>query len=96
MSFVDSLTWHVMDATADDWESLEQILPHGRQFHGPVELVEAAALVVRLIAEGLMEEMQHQAVDPHDVAEDPMDYWFRMTPLGRSFWETEGAKYRDE
>ena len=42
--------------------SLEQILPHGRRFHGPVELVEAAALVVRLIAEGLMEEMQHQAV----------------------------------
>jgi hypothetical protein len=96
MTLLDSFTWHVMDATADDWESLEQILPHVHQFHGPVEPVETAKVIARLIDEGLMEAMHHEMVDPHDVAEDPIGYWFRITALGRSLWDTEGGRYRDE
>ena len=52
---LESLAWHVMDATADDWESLEQILPCLRETHGPVEAVVAAGVIARLMVEGLME-----------------------------------------
>ncbi|HKW93888.1 MAG TPA: hypothetical protein VJX92_18490 [Methylomirabilota bacterium] len=96
MALLDSLTWHVMDATADDWESLEQILPHLRRFHGVVDPSEAAEVIVRLVRDGLMEEMRHGSVDAQAVVKEPIEYWFRMTPLGRSLWDSEGAKYRDE
>ncbi len=85
-----------MDATADDWESLEQILPQVQRFHGAVAPPEVAEVIVRLVRDGLMEEMQHGSIDAQEVVREPVEYWFRMTPLGRSLWESEGARYRDE
>jgi len=93
---MDSLTWHVMDATADDWESLEQILPHVREFHGPVEPAAVAEIVGRLVREGLMEEMQRSVIDPEAVVADPIEFWFRMTPRGRAIWDAEGVRFRGE
>jgi hypothetical protein len=93
---MDSLTWHVMDATADDWESLEQILPHVREFHDPVEPVAVAEVVARLVRDGLMEEMRQQVIDPAAVVADPIEFWFRMTQRGRAVWDSEGPKFRDE
>lgn len=93
---MDSLTWHVMDATADDWESLQQIRPHVRAFHGPVEPAAIAALVARLVREGLMEEMRHPVIDPAAVVADPIEFWFRMTPRGRAVWDAEGVRFRSE
>jgi hypothetical protein len=91
---LDSLTWHVMDATADDWESLDQILPHVRETHGQVEAVAVAKVIARLIEEGLMEEMQRASVSAQAIVSDPIEYWFRMTPGGRATWETEGERWR--
>ncbi len=93
---MDSLSWNVMNATADDWESLEQILPQVRQFYGPVESAEVAKLVSRLVHEGLMEEMRNPVINPAAVAADPIEFWFRMTPRGRMAWESESLKYRGE
>jgi hypothetical protein len=93
---MDSLTWHVMDATADDWESLEQIQPHVREFHGPIEPVVIAEVVARLVREGLMEEMQHPVIDPPAVVADPIEFWFRMTRRGRAVWDAEGVRFRGE
>ncbi len=91
---LDSLTWHVMDATADDWESLEQILPHVCATHGPVEAIAAAEVIARLMAESLMEEMQHASVIPQAIVSNPIEYWFRMTPRGRDLWDAEGEHWR--
>jgi hypothetical protein len=91
---LDSLAWHVMDATADDWESLEQILPHVRETHGPAEAVVVAESIVRLMVEGLMEEMRHATVSPQAIVCNPIDYWFRMTPRGRAIWDTDGGHWR--
>jgi hypothetical protein len=85
-----------MDATADDWESLEQILPHVREFHGPIEGTAVAELIARLVGEGLMEEMQHPVIDPAQVVAEPIEFWFRMTSLGRATWDSEGVKFRGE
>jgi len=96
VALLDPLTWRVMNATADDWESLEQILLHVQQFHGIVDPSEVAEVVVRLVRDGLMEEMRHSSVGAQAVVDDPIEYWFRMTPLGRSLWDSDGARYRDE
>jgi len=91
----DALTWYVMDATADDWESLEQILPHVNRFCDPADAGMIAKTVARLVSEGLMEEMQHSPVDIEAVLQDPIEYWFRMTKRGREIWEAERVKYPD-
>jgi hypothetical protein len=91
---LDSLTWHVMDATADDWESLDQILPYVRETHGSVEALAVAEVIARLLGEGLMEEMQHASVSPPAVVSNPIEFWFRMTPGGRTIWDVEGERWR--
>lgn len=93
---MDSLMWHVMDATADDWESLEQILPHVREFQGPIEASAIAKLIAQLVAEGLMEEEQHSNPDPVAVLSDPTRFWFGMTSKGRELWDQHGTQYRGE
>ena len=93
---MDSLTWHVMDATADDWESLEQILPHVRKYHGPADPVAIAEAVARLVHDGMMEEMRQPVIDPAAVVVDPIEFWFRMTPRGRAVWDSEASRFRGE
>jgi hypothetical protein len=93
---LDSLAWNVMDATADDWESLEQILPHEHRYHGTADSEAVAATIVRLIAEGLMEEMRPAPVSPQAVIRQPVEVWFRMTPRGRILWETEATQHVGE
>ena len=96
MTNLDSLKWHVMDATADDWESIDQIRPHVCAYHGPESDVQ--------IFEALRELHQHRLVclmdeNGNGVSEfpgDPSKHWFAMTAVGRRLWDDEGAKYRFE
>jgi hypothetical protein len=39
-----------------------------------------------------MEEMQQGSVDVEAVVKKPVEYWFRMTPLGRSLWDSQGGR----
>ena len=80
----DSLAWELMNATADDRESLEQLVSQVRRFRGSVDPATAAEVVAGLVGEGLMEEMRGVTIEPAAVVADPSDYWFRMTPTGRS------------
>jgi len=93
---MDPLTYHVMNATADDWESLEQILPQVREFHGPIEPFAVAEAIARLVRDGLMEEMRHSVIDPAAVVAEPIEFWFRMTPRGRAAWDTQAVTFRGE
>ena len=81
---LDSLSWEVMNATADDWESLHQIMSRVCEFCGQVEPAAMAELIATLVDNGLMEEMQGRIVQSTDVLADPIDFWFRMTPMGRA------------
>jgi len=93
---LDTLSWHVMNSTADDWESLKQILPQVREFCGLVEESRVAEVIAQLIAEVFMEEMQGRQVRPEQVLGDPIEFWFRMTLKGRAIWEIAGGKYQGE
>jgi hypothetical protein len=84
-----------MDATADDWESLDQIQPAVDRSWQPTPRGIVAKEIVRLLQIGLFEEMPHQdrgdiEATAEAIVADPMRFWFRMTPRGRARWEQEG------
>jgi hypothetical protein len=82
---VDALSWEVLNATADDWESLEQIHQMVNRFFTPVDLQVITEAVDRLIADGLLERMLDGAKSA--------DGWFRMTDNGRVVWEASADTY---
>ena len=96
---LDEFTWHAMDAMADDWESLDQIVPHIERFLGAADRIGIAQLIVELISEGLLREkkrLPYQQLTTEMILQTPIEYWFSMTPAGRALWDSEGHKYRDE
>lgn len=83
-----SLTFWIMNATADDWESLDQIQPAVEQGWEPTPRVILAEEIVRLVQVGLLDEMPHRdrgngMLSVPAIVADPMHYWFRMTAEGR-------------
>ena len=96
---LDKFAFHAMDAMADDWESLEQIVPHLESFLGTTDHSRVARLIVELISEGLLREMEqlpYQHLTADMILQTPIEYWFSMTLAGRALWDSEGHKYRDE
>ncbi len=90
------LSWEIMNATADDWESLDQVMPSIMPHCGPVDAPAIARAIACLVNDGLMEEMRHGSVEPTSVVEDPMEYWFRMTPHGRELWDSQARRFVNE
>jgi hypothetical protein len=82
---IDALAWELLNATADDWESLDQLYPATRQFHPSVRREEVAEAIARLVAHGLFEKRPADA----PVAEG----WFRMTAAGRAVWEQTAERF---
>ena len=95
-TLIDQVTWYVLDAMADDWESLDQIVPHIERELAPVDRTEVARILLRLLGRGLIEEMGHDPVTREKLLRDSVEYWFAMTPQGRQVWETESAKHRND
>jgi hypothetical protein len=93
---MDSLTWHVMDALADDWESIAQIRPHVHEFVGLASDAQIFATLRRL-QEARLVEIVPVANQPADIFEsEPAACWFGMTEAGRKAWDSDGAKYRGD
>ncbi len=92
----DAISWEVLNATADDWESLEQVHPAVCRFVAPVSEGIVASVIARLVRDGLMEEMSGGVIDPAAIAANPTEFWFRMTPHGREVWEAEAARFQSE
>jgi hypothetical protein len=85
---LDELACHVMDTMADDWESIDQIVPHVERWLGPSERSRVASVLVDLISEGLVHEM-HQ-VDYEQLTVDmilqmPVEFWFSMSQRGVNY-----------
>ena len=93
---INQFLWRIMDATADDWESLEQIVLHFRRWYGGAEPSELADGIAQLVSGGLMEEMDGRAFTPHDLVREPAELWFGMDLTGRRLWETETPRFEDE
>jgi hypothetical protein len=89
---VDVISFWIMNATADDWESLDQIVPQVLETCSSVDSKSVAERIEALVGQGLMEEMRGRAVRSADVLVDPMEFWFRMTLKGRSTWSAMAEK----
>jgi hypothetical protein len=91
---LETLSFYVMNATADDWESLDQIMLDVAEFAEVADRPRVAKLIVDLLAEGLLEEMKQCPVTPKMIIQNPIEYWFGMTAKGRALWQTESQKHR--
>ena len=95
---LDVFEWHVLDATADAWESLDQIEPHVRTYCAEVSRLDVAEKILNLKALHLFEEMQHEHLEreaacANDLLVHPTEHWFRMTPVARMLWNTNRSRY---
>jgi hypothetical protein len=86
MSDVDRLSWEVLNATADDWESLAQIVPAVCRVVSDASASAVEAVVGRLDAAGLLE----RRIPP---GEPDGGAWFRMTSAGRVAWQAAADRY---
>ena len=96
MRSLDALTRHIMDAMADDWESVEWIRPHVDQYVGPASDEQIIAVLRQLYSDNLVEIMKVPTQRENVLKVQPMACWFGMTQAGRNLWHAEGVKYRDE
>jgi len=96
---IDEFTFHIMNAMADDWESLDQIVPDIEQIFGSVDRSEVVRLLVRLVSEDLVQEMKivkYESLISEMILKSPSRFWFTMTDKGRAFWDSEAPKYFDD
>jgi hypothetical protein len=95
MQALDSLTWHVMDAMADDWESIVQIRPHVRQYCGSIPDERIFQILRQLHENQLIKIMDADGHGTSSFPDDPSECWFCMSETGEALWDAEGSKYRD-
>ncbi len=93
---LDPVAWHVMDATADDWESVEQIIPDVERWLGPQDRQEIEIVIQVLLEKGLFEIMPLASPSTRGTPSDIRPLWFGMTTEGRRLWDRDGAFYRNE
>ena len=96
MESLDPLTWHVMDAMADDWESIAQIRPHVLQYCGATPDERIFQILRQLHENELIKIMDDDGYGTSSFPSDPSECWFCMSDAGEALWEAEGSRYRDE
>ena len=85
-----------MDATADDWESIAQVIPDVEQFLGPQDSKEIHKIILGLFDQGFLELMPLEGVTMESLKTDFGRCWFSMTQEGRRLWDLDGSFYRDD
>ena len=96
MPHVDLVTWYVLNAMADDWESIDQIEPQVRRFHGAVTRPAIVSLLRQLYEAGHLRIMDENGNQVGHFPESPATAWFSMTESGRLIWNESGIEYQDE
>jgi hypothetical protein len=96
MDDLNAVSWNILDAMADDWESVEQIEPFINEYVGLVSRDEIIKAIEDLYNKGLIEIMDNEKFSRLDILKDPSKYWFGMTDAGRKLWNSESNKYIKE
>lgn len=119
MNTLDKIAWEVLNATADDWENLEQIQEmicfdfspenyedreRGAYYLRPAEdapsLKQIADRIESLTEAGLLAARHEESGAPVcDLSDRSYVWraWFRMTPSGKSVWDSsEYAKLAEQ
>jgi hypothetical protein len=87
------LMWHVMNSTADDWESLAQIVPDVNRSLGPHEQDSVEETVRIAFANGYILAKTGDWQPAASLDQEITSYWFSMSEAGRKVWESETETY---
>jgi hypothetical protein len=96
MHSFDALSWHVMNAMADDWESIEQIRPVVYRHHGQASDKRIFQILRQLHENELIRVMDEDGYATAAFPADPTACWFSMTETGQTLWDSEATKYWNE
>ena len=84
MPKLDSLTFFVLNAMADDWESIVQIEPHVKEYQGPATREQIFEAIRGLHAGGFLRAMDENGYGIEGYPVEPDTAWFSMTDTGRA------------
>jgi hypothetical protein len=93
---LEALDFEIMNSTADDWESIEQIFPDVSHIQSTITQELVIQHILQLVRDGLIEEMNGGTPSTQDIIQYPKKYWFSMTKLGRERWDSEARRFYPE
>ena len=96
MSKLESLDFYILNSMADDGESIVQIEPHVKEFHGPNARDQLFESLRNLHARGYLRSMDENGDSVDRFPDDPTKAWFLMTNAGRAAFEENILYYDDD
>jgi len=90
---VDLLAWHIMEATADDWESVDQIIPEVEGRIGVQDPVMFHKVILELFENEFLELMPMTGITQQTLKDDPKKCWLTMSAKGRRVWNENSIHY---
>ena len=94
MRALDSITWHILLAMADDWESIVQIQDTLRRFAFEVPDAAVFDTLHELHRDAYIKIMGPDGQPSDAFPDDPTEYWFYFTPAGEELWASGEAQFR--
>ncbi len=96
MPKLDSLTFYILNAMADDWESIVQIEPQINEFHGSATREEIFEVIHSLHAGGFLRAMDENGYGINGYPSEQDTAWFSMTDTGLALFEENMEYYGDD
>jgi hypothetical protein len=97
---VTHLDWLVLDATADDFESIVQIADSVRRDLRQISRAELARHIIELLRDGFLQQFEPHEISLEDLAGVPErmqpPFWFGMTARGVEAWERFATEFDSE
>jgi hypothetical protein len=93
---LDPLVFYIMNAMADDWESINQIEPQVTRFVGPIERQDIFSVLRRLHENKFIAIRSEEGHALAGWPDCPEMGWFCMTDQGRRLWAENGHNYETE
>ncbi len=90
---IDLLAWHIMEATADDWESVDQIITEVEGRIGVQDPVMFHKVILELFENEFLELMPMTGITQQTLKDDPKKCWLTMYTKGRSVWNKYSIHY---
>ena len=94
------LDWLVLDATADDFESIVQIADSVRCDLPQISRAELARHIIELLRDGFLQQLESDEISLEDLVRVPErlqpPFWFGMTARGAEAWERCAKEFDSE
>jgi len=97
---VTHLDWLILDATADDFESIVQIAAHVRSDLPQSSRPDVAYHIIELLHNGFLQQLERGEISVEDLVSVPErlqpPFWFGMTTRGGDAWEHSATEFGSE